>query len=233
MLAEPVVLDISHRIFALREFLETSWEALGKEKSRQFEEAESFHGSEEDYAALLSELDWKWGDGPLSGIESYSSMEHSLSYAGVVLCWTVLEASMRALAGYLHKKRGGAGIAPSDLRGSAVDQAKLYLAKKYGIELGKSRAWDRIRDLEKMRHIVAHAAGLLSDESKIQTIRELAAKYEGEVVDVQDYGSFHGSRVIAVRLPFVRASVDALKQLFDELFAQLELQTETKVFSDS
>lgn len=51
----------------------------------------------------------------------------------------------------------------SDLRGTGIDKAKIYLTKVIGIPFDFGHDWEEIQNLKILRHCVAHNEGKIDD----------------------------------------------------------------------
>ena len=98
----------------------------------------------------------------------------TMRYSCIVFLHTMLETQLRSLCNAIRQEKD-LPISLSDLRGSAIEQARDYLKKLAGIRVSEYPEWSDLRTLQKVRDCIVHQYGFLnSEDSRHQKIRALA-----------------------------------------------------------
>lgn len=84
----------------------------------------------------------------------------TMRYSFIIFLHTVFETRLRALCDSLRRERSFP-ISVSDLRGSAIDQAKDYLTKFAAIPVGEYPEWNSLRNFQKIRDSIVHDYGFV------------------------------------------------------------------------
>lgn len=84
----------------------------------------------------------------------------TMRYSFIVFLHTVFETRLRDLCSTIRRERN-LPIALSDLRGSAIEQARGYLSKLASIPVGGYADWAPIRNFQKIRDCIVHDYGFV------------------------------------------------------------------------
>jgi len=133
-----------------------------------------------------------------------------MRYSFLVLVHIIFETKIRDFCSRIQCDLNLPQIAVTDLRGSPINQAKLFLTRLAGIRVQDFPEWEQLRTLQKVRDCIVHAYGHIADSSDELFLRQLAAK--SEEVSVDDVGR------IAVTKAFCQKHLAALQTLFNRLF---------------
>ena len=88
----------------------------------------------------------------------------TMRYSFVVFIHTILETHLQAFCNDL-KGELKLAIALSDLRGSPIDQANIYLSKIAGLSISSFTEWQHLRTLQKIRDCIVHVHGYVNNGS--------------------------------------------------------------------
>ena len=119
----------------------------------------------------------------------------AMRYSFVVLMHIVFETRLRAFCSALQREREIA-IAPNDLAGSAIDQARTYLTKLTHIPIGDLPEWQHLRRIQKIRNCIVHAHGFVAEIGKEDEkyLRQLAKQNIGVAINESDARCPHNRR---------------------------------------
>lgn len=144
---------------------------------RQTLELEQPTGSSEEehenYLRELQDLDDRYDH----------DLRPAMRYSFVVLIHIVFETKIRDFCTRIQRDLNLPQIAVTDLRGSAIDQSKLFLTRLAGIRAQDFPEWQQLRTLQKVRDCIVHAYGHIADSRDEVFLRELAAKSDGVSID--------------------------------------------------
>lgn len=141
----------------------------------------------------------------------------SMRYSFVVLLHTVFETRLRAFCEKTQRTRN-LQISLTDLRGSAVDQAKKYLAKLVGIQVGDFPEWSHLQHFQKIRDCIVHQYGYLSpDDDRHQSIRNYASTSKSISITSHDR--------IVLSMAFCEQHHANIKSFFTRLFEETEARS--------
>ena len=104
------------------------------------------------------------------------------AFAIVILLYTVLEVHLRQCAKrveeQMHPRSG-----QYDLKGRGIDKYAMYLSKSGVFKATEDEAWPAVKDLQAIRHLIAHGAGTDIEE---ESAKRLKKKYEGKFDYLED-----------------------------------------------
>lgn len=151
-----------------REYLHLMENFLQKEEARLSEFLATYEGPT-SYEAI-SPLDVKYETEKFNQITGYVEelyFMHSLPEFSNILrrslfvnLYSFLESRMLKIC---RDAEYQTSLSLSDLRGTGVDKAKVYLTKVVGISFDFGRDWEEIQNLKLLRHCVAHNEGKIDD----------------------------------------------------------------------
>jgi len=131
-------------------------------------------------------------------------------YSFVVLLHILLETQLRVFCADLQIQRGLPKISVKDFRGSAVEQAELFLSKLAGVRPQDFPEWEQLRTLQKVRACVVHTYGRVDESRDENFLRELTKKGVGLSI------GYEGR--ISVNKVFCEQQLINLRNLFQQLF---------------
>lgn len=134
----------------------------------------------------------------------------AMRYSFVVLIHIVFETKIRDFCTRIQRDLNLPQIAVTDLRGSAIDQSKLFLTRLAGIRAQDFPEWQQLQTLQKVRDCIVHAYGHIADSRHEAFLRQLIATGDGIAID--DDGR------IALTKAFCQQRLAALRTLFNRLF---------------
>ena len=119
----------------------------------------------------------------------------AMRYSFVVLMHIVFETRLGAFCSALQREREIA-IAPNDLAGSAIDQARTYRTKLAHIPIGDVLEWQHLRRIQKIRNCIVHAHGFVAESGKEDEkyLRQLAKQNIGVAINESDARCPHNRR---------------------------------------
>jgi hypothetical protein len=99
----------------------------------------------------------------------------------------------------------------TDIRGSAIEQARIYLAKLVGVAVGDYPEWSHLRSLQLVRDCIVHSYGYLnSEDDRSKHLRKLATQDIGLSITEDDR--------ISLTSAFCNRHLTSLSNLFSQLF---------------
>lgn len=131
--------------------------------------------SEEDYAEWQSEVNF-----------FEDRYEHDfpskIRYSFLVLLYVVFETRLKAACDEITERRNLA-LKENELKGSAIERAKLFLEKVAEITLKDQVPWQDIMDFQKVRDCIVHSNGQIEISRDKKRIKDLCKKDVGLSVD--------------------------------------------------
>jgi hypothetical protein len=167
-------------------------------------ESEAPAGDEEEYdqhRQVLNNLD------NVYETELFPAMRYSF----IVLLHIFTENELRNFCSELQKERK-LTIAVTDLKGSAIEQIRMFLTKLSGVN-GQDfpqKEWENLRTLQKIRDCIVHAFGRVKDSRDEAFLREFASKGIGISIG-------YDGRLL-VEKEFAQQQLFNLRNLFTNLF---------------
>lgn len=135
----------------------------------------------------------------------------TMRYSFVVFIHIVFETRLRAFCAAMQRERR-LPLSLSDIRGSAIEQARTYLSKLVGVTVGEYPEWSRLRSLQVVRDCIVHSYGYLgSDDDRSKHLRQLATDDIGLSISDDDR--------LLLSKSFCDQHVTHLSSLFQRLFA--------------
>jgi hypothetical protein len=131
-------------------------------------------------------------------------------YSFVVLLHILLETQLRVFCADVQIQRGLPEVSVRDFRGSAVEQAELFLSKLAGVKPQEFPEWEHLRTLQKLRDCIVHTYGSVSDSRDQKFLRELSTKAIGVSIG-------HDDR-LSLDKAFCEQQLVNLRNLFQQLF---------------
>ena len=149
--------DTRHTLSAIRKYLQIMEEQMPTIESKELSDLEAERptsGCEEEYSIFSSIV---------SHTENLFEEDiiPTMRYSFVVFLHTVFETRLRSLCDDVKQEKG-IPISVSELRGSAIDQARDYLSKLADIQVGSYGEWNSLRDFQKIRDCIVHSYGFVS-----------------------------------------------------------------------
>lgn len=93
--------------------------------------------------------------------------------AQFLVVYATFEASLNSLCN-VAKRRLKSGLSFKDMNGAGYERAKTYLSKVGGVEnVFNSVIWERVRQLGKIRNLIAHSQGRVDETSDAKFIAAL------------------------------------------------------------
>ena len=203
---EAVVFDTLGWIWGIRSCIDEIKRSLPEAEKRERVSLERIAG----------EFGWDY--------ESYSEKESGIdskfeywipriaAYSIIALLHALLETQLRALADRLCKMRGES-LKPKDMHGDPVQKSKVYLTKVVGLRVGEHPAWQKLQDLEKLRHVIVHRRGLIpTDNRERKKMQKVIDKYPGQL-------SEHGGE-LRISLDLCSHFLNSIEDFFRQLFRE-------------
>jgi hypothetical protein len=130
------------------------------------EEEQSLYWSEVNYLEQLFEED----------------LFPTMRYSFLVFLHTVFETRLRGFCDASQRARN-LPIHLTDLKGSAVDQAKTFLTKLVGVAVGSFDEWHHLQCFQDVRDCIVHHYGYLNpNDSRHKKLQQFAATSDGIIV---------------------------------------------------
>ena len=137
-------------------------------------------------------------------------LQPAMRYSFVVLVHIVFDTQIRYFCSRIQRDLKLPEIAVTDLRGSAIDQARLFLTRLASIRAKDFPEWQQLRTLQKIRDCIVHSYGDVGRSRDEKFLRDLAM--QGSGVSIDDEGR------IAVTKHFCEEQLATLRTLFKRLF---------------
>lgn len=117
------------------------------------------------------------------------------------------------------RRRKGIGTSWHELKGSTLQQLKIYISKEGGLEFPKGHSWRQINSYKDIRNCIVHYAGNVralgkKKERKEKKLRDYCSKQPGVSIDRD------GNLVLSKE--FCRQAVCTLQVFFEELYESYE-----------
>lgn len=138
----------------------------------------------------------------------------TMRYSFVVFLHTVFETRLRGFCvGVQRQRKLPVGL--TDLHGSPIDQASIYLRKLVGISVTEFPEWMHLRRFQDVRDCIVHSYGYLNPQNnKHECIRRFASKAEGISITSAD-------RICLSRM-FCEQHLANIAAFFNHLFDKTE-----------
>lgn len=146
-------------------------------------------------------------------------------YSVIILLSSVVETQVLAYARRVGQQEKSA-FDPNDLNGSGLERTALYIKKVSGVELTKNTRWKVLKDLQLLRNIIVHRAGIPGDDKKAQQLVQMRKVYQGLSVDNNPYAIKKDSE-LGVSIHLCRYFAKEVEAFFKELFKEAGLPVET------
>lgn len=158
--------------------------------------------SEEDFA--------EWRDKLLAHEERYNrDFPRNMRYSFVVLLQIIIETRLRAACDEISRRKR-LQLTEGNLRGSAIDRARLFLSKVASLDVSNSQLWQQLTDLQKIRDCVVHANGIVADSRDSTHLRQVVGSKVGVSLDP--------SGALAIDQEYCGAALESARRFFEELF---------------
>ena len=127
----------------------------------------------------------------------------------LITLYSFLEHEINGLC-ELFMRVDGITVSPTDMRGTGVDCAVLFLVKVVGLQIDKSTTgWQEIRNIQKIRNLIVHNDGKLRDRSGKEKLE--LAKY------VADSPCLSGDDEIRILPGYLSHVLEAFDRQFQEI----------------
>jgi len=162
------------RVYGMKEFVTALDVAIPKanwDREREIGiQADEQQRSDEEYASKREQLDQLYRDW-------VSRFAH---YATVILLHSLVESQLFACADHVRATRSSAAPVRK-LKRRALDRARRHLKDMAGFDVAEDReAWVDLLRLEKLRNIIVHGGGVVSELDQ-ETVEALQRAYPGQV----------------------------------------------------
>jgi hypothetical protein len=142
--------------------------------------------------------------------DSYEQFVHFQRYAFLMLVFMIFEARAKELCKYVRERKQ-LSLELGDLRGNLPEMLKSYLCR-YAKVLDKNwRLWQDVRELQLVRHQIAHQGGICTKEEAKKKFKPLVRKVPGLRVE-RDFGGF----LIELNLDSCRYAISTIKRFFEQ-----------------
>ena len=168
---EMVVFDTLGWIWGVRAYIEQMERTLPEAEERERDELRDLAQTYESYSEGKSEVESKWD----------YWIPRVLSYSLIILVHSIVETQLVALCERLRAKHGKS-LKVSELSGSPIERAKIFLSKVVELNVGEDPDWETLRDLAKIRNAIVHHGGALGTDQQKEAIEILVAKYSPELL---------------------------------------------------
>jgi len=132
-----------------------------------------------------------------------------IRYSFIVLLQIIIETRLRAACDEIFKRRE-LQLTESDMRGGAIDRARLFLERVANVSVADSQLWQELTDLQKIRDCIVHTNGFLAASRDGKRLREIAKCKVG--ISLDPSGS------LAIDQEYCRTAVGSARRFFKELF---------------
>lgn len=152
--------DTLHAVSALKKYFEVMEQQMQVIQLTEISslEADRPPGNDDEEQSIFS--------GYLSHLENLfeEDLVPSMRYSFIVLLHTVFETHLHFHCRMIRQERN-LPISLSDLRGSAIDQARDFLTKLARIRVGDYPEWNGLRMFQKIRDCIVHHYGFLKPDN--------------------------------------------------------------------
>jgi len=206
---EPYVLRIKGRLSIAGSYLQTLEKSLPHAKEVAIRELEAKAKAEswvaEDYFSDLDNLEHDFESIPgLAGSAFIAYLHGTVEHGFSMVCNRLCEKKNLTLR-------------MSDLAGSPIERAKIYLTKLAGIRVGSDPSWSALMDLAQLRHVILHAGGQIRGSSNIEKkIKRIQRRYPNEI-SIEDRDLL-GTCEVCISLPLCQRLLSEVEIFFDRLF---------------
>ena len=91
-------------------------------------------------------------------------------YSAIVQLQSIWEIRTRALCVEISRRHPEVRVELSDLKGSALDRAKVYFSKVYPVHIN---VWENLEALQKIRDCIVHTGGLVKESRDSKYLKSL------------------------------------------------------------
>ncbi|HRD70516.1 MAG TPA: hypothetical protein PK657_10255 [Legionella sp.] len=102
------------------------------------------------------------------------------------------------------KKEKKLKLSFNDMSDRGIDRARKYLEKVAGIKVVNQSSWEKIKQLQELRNLIAHNNGLVKDKEKYYNIKE-------------NFPHLSGETEIILHAGFLEAAVEIFISYFKEI----------------
>lgn len=109
-----------------------------------------------------------------------------MRYSFIVSLQIFMETQLRRFCSDIQRERH-VPISVTDLKGSAIDQTRIFLTKLAGVIVQDfpEKEWENLRTLQKIRDCIVHAYGRVKDSRDESFLRQLASNITGVSIDYE------------------------------------------------
>lgn len=141
----------------------------------------------------------------------------TMRYSFIVFLHTVLETQLCSFCDSMQREHR-LNIGLGDIRGSGIDQARIYLTKLVGIKICDYSEWEHLRIFQTVRNCIVHTYGHINfHDSRHNKIQEIASKQLGLTIA-------HSGR-IAIDAYFCQQHLNHIQTFFKRLFREAGWKT--------
>ena len=145
----------------------------------------------------------------------YERLPNVLRRALFLVCYAEIEAYLRGMCRE-SQKRYRSTLSLNEVAGKGIKRARLYLIKAASVAFPpNSSEWQALTDYNKIRNVLAHSEGQLSDEQK--------EGHLGKYVDQHEYLELGVDDEIVIRQGFCEEVVETALQFFKQFPRELRV----------
>lgn len=136
-----------------------------------------------------------------------------LRYSFINLLYSIVANRLTALCTEIQNRRN-LPLGPKDLKGSELDRCKVFLYKLVSVDISTIANWEPLKSLEKVRHCIVHADGLVAKSRDRGVLEKLVATDSS--ISILDKSPFAGT--LQVDVHFCESAIANATEFFDNLF---------------
>lgn len=133
----------------------------------------------------------------------------TMRYSFVVFLHTAFETRLRVFC-RIQQKEQNIQIGLSDLQGSPIAQAKKFLTKLVGLNVGKYGEWDDLCVFQDVRDCIVHCYGYMNPERHGKLMKRLSTMKDAEITR---------ENRLAVSPEFCKRHLSVIQKFFKRLYA--------------
>lgn len=205
----PLVIETFARLHGAIAFLDTLDDAIPIVQERELtylsQLAREGGWEPEEYAAEKLILNHKFRN----------SIPTVAAYSAIILLYSIVETQMDGFAEHIGQKQASK-LRVNDMAGHGVERSALYLKLVLSIDVKTDPVWSQLKDLQKVRNIIAHRGGKCG-ERRIQqdTVDDLLRRYP-HVLEIRKRRGFQDELWISMDL--CRDFAETIDGFFERTF---------------
>lgn len=107
----------------------------------------------------------------------HNSIPTVAAYSAIILLYSIVETQLDGFAEHIGQKQASK-LRVNDMAGHGIERSALYLKRVLSIDVKTDPAWSQLKDLQKVRNIIAHRGGKRGEERGQQnTVDDLLRRY--------------------------------------------------------